>query len=128
MQIHTEKELTAQSLSKRLQRQVDSDQEVVNTFRGSLVSAPAHALTWSNRVFASAARLKVCHQVITALAEGSTVVQVGNCLQDRVLHKSRYPAQSTSPTSNLMEQYELAASAEILSDLRKFSVICGNSQ
>jgi hypothetical protein len=31
---------------------------------------------------------------------------------------ARYPAQSSSPTSNLMEQYEAAAFAEALDELK----------
>jgi hypothetical protein len=34
------------------------------------------------------------------------------------MNKARYPAQSTSPTSNLMEQYEAAAYAEALDELK----------
>lgn len=43
-----------------------------------------------------------------------TVEQARAILMGRVMNKARYPAQSTSPTSNLMEQFEAAACAEAL--------------
>jgi hypothetical protein len=39
------------------------------------------------------------------------------CLE-RIMNKARWPAQSTSPTSNLMEQFEAAAYAEALDELK----------
>jgi hypothetical protein len=47
-----------------------------------------------------------------------TIEQARETLLDRVMNKARYPAQSTSPTSNLMEQYEAAAYAEALEELK----------
>jgi hypothetical protein len=47
-----------------------------------------------------------------------TLDQARDTLMDRVMNKARYPAQSTSPTSNLMEQYEAAAYAEALDELK----------
>jgi hypothetical protein len=47
-----------------------------------------------------------------------TIEQARDTLMDRVMGLARYPAQSSSPTSNLMEQYEAAAYAEALDELR----------
>jgi predicted DNA-binding protein with PD1-like motif len=50
-----------------------------------------------------------------------TVANAVGHLTDRVMGLARYPAQSTSPTSNLMEQYEAAAFAEALDELKYIS-------
>ncbi len=59
-------------------------------------------------------------QVLNAIEQGDNVVAI---ITDRVIHKAKYPAQSTSPTSNLIEQYELATWADILSDLNSLKDI-----
>ncbi len=109
----------SQKLLVRFQRQVESQNASIAKFKAEMDKDPAHALTWSLDAFRSAATLKVLNQIVHALEEGNADVDnIRDTLMDRVLHRSKYPAQSTSPTSNLMEQYELSACAEILSDLK----------
>jgi hypothetical protein len=106
-------------LLARFQRQVESQQAQIAKFKAELDKDPAHALTWGLDAFRSAATLKVLNQIVAALEVGDADLDnIRETLMDRVLHRSKYPAQSTSPTSNLMEQYELSACAEILSDLK----------
>lgn len=106
-------------LLKRFQNQAQSCQGRMDKFMVDFHSDPAHALTWGNDTFKFAAQLKVLKQIIAALEGGeANLDNIRSTLMDRVLHRSKYPAQSTSPTSNLIEQYELAACAEILSDLQ----------
>ena len=103
----------------RFQRQVSSQEASIAKFKAEMDKDPAHALTWSLDAFRSAATLKVLNQIVASLEAGhADVDNIKATLMDRVLHRSKYPAQSTSPTSNLMEQYELSACAEILSDLQ----------
>jgi len=110
--------MSARLLGK-YQRQVEAQQDRINKFKLELDKDPAHALTWGLEAFRSAATLKVLNQIVAALEAGNADVDnIRSTLMDRVLHRSKYPAQSTSPTSNLMEQYELSACAEILSDLQ----------
>lgn len=110
--------MTAKLLS-RFQRQAEAAQARLDKFTVEFTKDPAHALTWSNDTFANAAKLRVLNQIIAACDGGTaTADNIKSTLMDRVLHRSKYPAQSTSPTSNLIEQYELAACAEILSDLQ----------
>jgi hypothetical protein len=92
-------------------------------FAKSFAEDPGYALSWGNGVFQSAARLKVAKMLVYAFTEREgettcTVEQARDTLLDRVMNKARYPAQSTSPTSNLMEQYEAAAYAEALDELK----------
>ena len=93
-------------LLKRFQSQNDSVQSRLDKFMVDFHTDPAHALTWGTDVFQAAAKQKVLKQIIAALEQGTgTLDNIRSTLMDRVLHKSKYPAQSTSPTSNLVEQY-----------------------
>jgi hypothetical protein len=107
------------TLLKRFQNQVDSCQSRLDKFTEEFAKDPAYALSWGNETFAAAAKMRVLKQIVNALEDGNgNLENIRSTMMDRVLHKSKYPAQSTSPTSNLIEQYELAACAEILSDLQ----------
>ena len=107
-------------LIQRLESGIKSGQESIEKFAEKLVADPAYTLSWGNDSFKVAAMMMVQKQVLNALNDGATVQAVKDTLMDRVLNKSKYPAQSTSPTSNLIEQYELSAYAELLSDLRYY--------
>ena len=107
-------------LIKRLESGIKAGQESIEVFAAKLVANPAHVLSWGTDAFKTAADLKIAKQVLNALNDGATVEQVKSTLMDRVLNRSKYPPQSTSPCSNLMEQYELAAYAELLSDLNMY--------
>jgi hypothetical protein len=103
----------------RFQRRAEAETANIAKFKLALDKDPAHALTWGCDTFRSAATLKVLNQIIAALeSDTADIDNIKSTLMDRVLHSSKYPAQSTSPTSNLIEQYELAACASLLSDLR----------
>lgn len=110
--------MSAKLLAK-YQRQIDAVQYRLAKFQEAFSKDPAHALSWGTDAFKAAAELRVLQQIVTALQDGTaTVDNIRSTMMDRVLHKSKYPPQSTSPTSNLIEQYELAACAEIISDLQ----------
>jgi hypothetical protein len=101
-------------------------QAQIDKFQAELSKDPAHALSWGLNAFQAAARLKVATMLVYAFTprEGETsytIKQARDTLLDRVMNKARYPAQSTSPTSNLMEQYEAAAYAEALDELKYMS-------
>jgi len=108
---------TAKAL-KKFKSMVSVAQSQVDKFKVELDKDPAYALSWGTGVFQSAARLKVAGMLVVAFEGECTVEQARATLLDRVMSKSRYPAQSTSPCSNLMEQYELAAYAEAMEDLQ----------
>ena len=108
---------------KKFTAMAQAAQEQCDKFAESFAKDPAHALSWGNSVFQSAARLKVANMLVYAFTEreGDTVCtleQARDTLLDRVMNKARYPAQSTSPTSNLMEQFEAAAYAEALEEMK----------
>jgi hypothetical protein len=106
-------------LLKRFQSQIAQCQASLDKFSVDFAKDPVHALSWSIGAFEKAARLRVLQQIALALAEGhGNLDDIRSTLMDRILHRSKYPAQSSSPTSNLIEQYELAACASVLSDLQ----------
>ena len=114
--------MTAQAL-KKFTAIAEQAQKQIDKFKAELDKDPAYALSWGLNVFQNAARLKVAKMLVYAFTEreGETVCtleEARETLLTRVMNKARYPAQSTSPTSNLMEQYEAAAYAEALDELK----------
>lgn len=98
-------------------------QEQLDKFREDLTKDPVHALKWGNSAFQAAARLSIAQMMVYCFTDhidypAQSVEEVRKMLLEKVTHRSKYPPQSTSPTSNLMEQYELAALAEALDDLK----------
>jgi hypothetical protein len=98
-------------------------QESIDKFKEQLDKDPAHALSWGLDAFHNAARLRVANMLVYGFTpkDGSpvyTVEQARDFLTDRIMSKARWPAQSTSPTANLMEQYEAAAYTEALDELK----------
>jgi hypothetical protein len=100
---------------RRIRMDLERAQERIAKFSADIARDAAYALSWSTSVFEAAAEERVLKQVLRAIDEDQDVMAV---LTDSVLCKARYPAQSSSPTSNLIEQYELAALARVLSTLR----------
>jgi hypothetical protein len=110
-------------LLERFQRQADRETAVIEKFKVELDKDPAYALSWGCEVFAAAAMLRILKQLINALEDEQTTTEdIKDHLMGHIMHKSRYPAQSTSPTSNLIEQYELAACARIVGDLPRYTL------
>ena len=111
------------TLLERFQRQAENEAFVIEKFKTDLDKDPAYALSWGCGVFASAAKLRILKQLINALEDSETTAEdIRAHLMGSIMHKSRYPAQSTSPTSNLIEQYELAACAEIAGGLSRYTL------
>ena len=108
-------------LLERYQQQAQNEVAIIERLKRELDKDPAYALSWGTDAFAAAAKLRVLKQMIAVLADGTaTAEDIRAELTARVLRKSQYPAHSTSPTSNLIEQYELVAHAELLNDLPRY--------
>jgi len=111
---------------KRFTSKAKAAQEQCDKFAADFAKDPAYALSWGNSVFQEAARLKIAQMMVHAFTEREdgavlTVATAREVCLDRVMNKARWPAQSTSPTSNLMEQFEAAAYAEALDELKYMS-------
>lgn len=90
----------------------------IDKFREDIASDAAHALSWGDAVFQAAARVKVINQMTAAAATGMTTERLTATVMQIMTTKARYPSHSSSQTSNLMDQCELAAYAEILEMLQ----------
>jgi hypothetical protein len=75
---------------------------------------PANAMSWGGTYFTHAAEYNAAVGVKQMFEDGYTVDAMRAVVMRDVMHKAKYPARSTSPTSNLMEQEELAASTKLL--------------
>jgi|688.fasta_scaffold982296_2 hypothetical protein len=102
-------------ITNRFQRDLVSVQAEIAEFTAKMAVDAAYTLTWGISVFQAAAKERVLKQVLESIEQGDDIVSI---VTDRVIHKAKYPAQSTLPTSNLIEQYELAALAEVLSAIK----------
>jgi len=98
----------------------ESCQATIDKFAADLIKDPSHTLSWGDKAFQAAARLRVAKEIIHHFAGNATVQQVREYVMDQVLHSAKYPPSSTSPTSNLMEQYTLAAYAEAVQTLEHY--------
>jgi hypothetical protein len=106
-------------LAVKFTRIVETSRSQLDRFEESFAKDPAYAFSWGEKAFQAAARIKVASMIVDAVnREDTTVEGLKRYLMDGVMHRAKYPAQSTSPTSNLMEQYEMAAYAEALSMLQ----------
>ena len=101
--------------------QAELNQETINSFAIRVVNEPAKAFEWSNDSFRAFAFLQIRQIVIAQLDETEdcqpTMETLENLIarfQGRVITNATYPSHSTSPTSNLIAQYTLAAYAELL--------------
>lgn len=100
----------------RLDDAINNAEYVLGDFAKKLASDPAHAFSWGTSAVAAAAKRGVARYLKASLEGGDngprlTLIQVKEWVRDEVLNKAKYPPQSTSPMSNLVEQYTLAAYA-----------------
>lgn len=84
-----------------------------------------------DQAFAHAARTLVLSQIISSLDNAHSKGELESArlsfllrqLSDELISSAKYPRRSTSITSNLFHQSQLAATAEIVNELRKCGVI-----
>lgn len=106
----------------KFQTQVVDQTAKITQFREELGKDPGHAFKWGNSAFEAAARLGVAKMLVYCFTDrpdqpAQSVEQVRKMLLEKITNRSKYPPQSTSPTANLMEQYELAALAEAYEEI-----------
>jgi len=86
-------------------------------FTKDLEDDPVHALSWSLNYFNHAGNYTVAQQLKGLFDGGASVDGMINVLSRDMRNKASYPARSTSPTSNLVEQEHLRALTTVLSYL-----------
>lgn len=117
--------MNIERLLSKFVRERESAQEELAKFQEAFQKDAAHALSWGTSVFVAAGKERVYNQLIqfmdtTRHDPAVVLANMADLVLDRVLHRAKYPPQSTSPTSNLMEQYEMAAWANVLTTLNDY--------
>lgn len=113
-------------LAGKFERDRESARDELSKFKVAFEKDAAYALSWGTSVFIAAGKERVCDQLIQFMdgnASADPTVLLANMTDlvlSKVLYRAKYPPQSTSPTSNLMEQYEMAAWAEALATLNDY--------
>lgn len=99
-----------------LTAKLECAQDSLAKFQAQLQENPVYALSWSQEKFLDAAWVRLATEMLAALGEdkGETAALVAREMQRRVLAAARSPARSSSVTSNLMEQAQAQAAAELL--------------
>jgi hypothetical protein len=107
----------SEKLAGKYSRRLAIARDKITKFQEELELDPAHALSWGTSAFAAAAEIKILRQLVMEFETGATAADVRAYLLGKVLNAAKRPPSSSSATSNLMEQYEMAAVAEIVSEL-----------
>lgn len=102
-------------LANRIRHTTDSSLIALDQFKQKLNHDPLVALSWGDRAFQAAANLEVARWV-SSFMESEKFSFEGLVAEaaDRVLRGARYPERSSSPSSNLAKQCEIAAWADLL--------------
>lgn len=112
--------MNIERLLSKFVRDRESAQEELVKFQEAFQKDAAYALSWGTSVFVAAGKERVYNQLIQFMADNRTHDCLTDIVLDKVLSTAKYPPQSTSPTSNLMEQYEMAAWANVLTTLNNY--------
>lgn len=116
--------ITVDKLLSRYESDISNKEAKIKDFAEAVQKDPSYTLSWSQDIFAAAAEIKILNQVVDYLnqevdyAAAAPVSNLIDMLTDKVIHGTKYPYFSSSTTSNLISQYETAAAAMILSNLR----------
>lgn len=109
--------MNVETIIRRLNNRIEGFEATLEKFQEKLKEDPVHALSWGLDAYKAAPALRIHKEVLLALSneeKPADVNKVTAYLTRQVLQKSKYPPQSTSPTSNLIDQYELAALSELV--------------
>jgi hypothetical protein len=104
-------------LKEMLERRISANKSELEKWKTKLDQNPAYAFEWSDPAFKTAAFLEVQSSALLLVVDGVSIDDLIDVLTDRVLFRSSCPAMSTSVPSNLLEQYKLAAVADLLKHL-----------
>ena len=120
--------MNIQRLAEKFKRERESAQDDLVKFQRAFQKDAAHALSWGTYVFVAAGKERVYNQLIKFM-DGALpyrpdsdvlIAKMTDLVLDIVLNRAKYHPPSTSPTSNLMEQYEMAAWAYVLTTLNDY--------
>ena len=100
-------------LSEHLEAQAREALSMLERFKKGLDEDPAYTLSWSEAVFAAAAKMRVAKEALKLLNGTENPSEILQRADLEVLQWMRDPNPSTSPCSNLMEQREAMAWFEV---------------
>ena len=110
-------------MKRKLQSGMDQAQARMAKFAVEMAKPEAgrlQTMAWSKDIFEAAAIYDANNAVLFGLNDGATVESIREYLTVSALNLAKYPPQSTSPTSNLADQYKGAATMKILDDFKMF--------
>lgn len=117
--IRINSDFTRANLIRVLEGRMDSFEHSVLEFKNRFEQDPGFAFKWGGDALAAATKRSVYRYVVASIqkdaesARALTPTRIREWAEGEVLRRAKYPPQSTSPMSNLCEQYEAAAWAEI---------------
>lgn len=111
--------MNMQQLAYTLDFNVKSANDTLAKFQQKLADDPAYAFSWASDAMTAAAKLKVANVVLASIEKFPelTIEMVRKEAATQMRRAARYPARSTSPVSNVMEQEIGAAWAELFDTL-----------
>jgi hypothetical protein len=109
-------ELLTRSVTSRM----EVAQRTLDKFVAELAVEPAHAMSWADKSVSAAGTVRVCAIILKALSEQESVSSLLKFGTEMVMRAGRYPARSSSPMNNLMEQSVAAAWAEECERMQHF--------
>lgn len=93
---------------------IENHEKVATELAEKFASDPAYTMSWGMTYFSHAADYKYALEVKKGFENGATAAGLASYFTRDLLHKAAYPARSTSPTSNLVEQEELRAVTKLV--------------
>ena len=96
------------------QRVLEQHEKTTAEMAEKFAKDPAYAMSWSMGYFEHAANYSVAQDLKRMFEGGATVKGMIDHTNRAVRQKAVYPARSTSPVSNLMEQEQLRAMTKLL--------------
>lgn len=112
-------DFTRANLIRVLQSRIDSFDHTILEFKNKLEQDAGYAFKWGGDALAAATKRTTYRYLVAMIQHDATgerklnPTDIREWAMNEVLRKAKYPPQSTSPMSNLCEQYEAVAWAEI---------------
>jgi hypothetical protein len=110
--------IAIEDVKAHLHKEMARAEKALKAHADMLEKSPVHAFEWADAAFAAAARKNVIEQAFIHLTSANPIERLKNIATDRTLRGARYPARSTSASSNIMAQETSAAWAEIFEILQ----------
>lgn len=87
---------------------IDDHAQISEKFAEDFAKNPQYTMSWSGKYFDHAAQYNVAKQIQAMFENGTSVEDMLSVAMREVMHKAKWPANSTSPTSNLCDTTELS--------------------